>query len=226
MQRATSLAELQAETAALRDSLGIAHIVYHWTNQKGEQFGAGTYSPEWAVHYVQQNYIRVDPVVSGCFQRFHPVEWKQLDWTGKPQRKFLDEALDAGVGTQGTSVPIRGPNGQFALFTATSEDKDDSWDSFNRERMRDLILVAHFFNQKALEIRRGTDESSLLRLSPREIDALTMLAIGYSRAQAAEKLSISEHTLRVYIESARSKLGAANTTHAVAKALTLGLILL
>ena len=200
--------------------------MYHWTNQKGEQFGAGTYAPEWAVHYVQQGYIRVDPVVTGCFQRFHPVEWKQLDWTGKAQRKFLDESIDAGVGTQGTSVPIRGPNGQFALFTATSEDNDAHWGAFNRERMRDLILVAHFFNQKALEIRQGTDEANVLRLSPREIDALTMLAIGYSRAQAAEKLTISEHTLRVYIESARSKLGAANTTHAVAKALTLGLILL
>jgi DNA-binding CsgD family transcriptional regulator len=226
LQQATSLAELQAETAKLRDSLGISHVVYHWTNLKGEQFGAGTYSPEWAVHYVRQGYIRVDPVISGCFQRFHPVEWKQLDWTGKPQRSFLDEAIDAGVGTQGVSVPIRGPNGQFALFTTTTEDSDESWAKFNRERLRDLILVAHFFNQKALEIRHGTDHTRLLRLSPREIDALTMLAIGYGRAQAADKLSISEHTLRVYIESARSKLGAANTTHAVAKALTLGLILL
>jgi DNA-binding CsgD family transcriptional regulator len=164
-------------------------------------------------------------VVTGCFQRFHPVEWKQLDWTGKAQKSFLAEALDAGVGTQGISVPIRGPNGQFALFTATSEDDDACWEAFSRERMRDLILVAHFFNQKALEIRQGTDHASLLKLSPREIDALTMLAIGYNRAQAADRLSISEHTLRVYIESARSKLGAANTTHAVAKALILGLII-
>ena len=226
LQQATSLAELQAETAALRDTLGIAHVVYHWTNLKGEQFGAGTYAPEWAVHYVQQGYIRVDPVISGCFQRFHPVEWKRLDWSGKAQRKFLDESIDAGVGTQGISVPIRGPNGQFALFTTTAEDSDDGWEVFNRERMRDLILIGHFFNQKALEIRQGTDQASLMRLSPREIDALTMLATGYNRAQAADKLSISEHTLRVYIESARSKLGAANTTHAVAKALVLGLILL
>lgn len=53
---------------------------------------------------------------------------------------------------------------------------------------------------------------------------MTMLAIGLSRAQAADKLSISEHTLRVYVESARFKLGALNTTHAVARALSRGLI--
>ncbi len=44
--------------------------------------------------------------------------------------------------------------------------------------------------------------------------------------QVAEMLSISEHTLRVYIESARFKLGATNTTHAVAKAITEGLIVI
>ena len=79
-------------------------------------------------------------------------------------------------------------------------------------------------NQKALVLERGSDDTETPSLSPRETDALTMLALGYSRAQAADSLSISEHTLRVYIESARFKLTAMNTTHAVAKALTRGLL--
>jgi DNA-binding CsgD family transcriptional regulator len=54
---------------------------------------------------------------------------------------------------------------------------------------------------------------------------MTLIAIGYNRAQVADTLSISEHTLRVYIESARFKLGALNTTHAVARALSRGLII-
>ena len=53
---------------------------------------------------------------------------------------------------------------------------------------------------------------------------MTLLAMGYSRAQVANSLSISEHTLRDYIESARLKLGALNTTHAVARAISRGLI--
>ena len=53
---------------------------------------------------------------------------------------------------------------------------------------------------------------------------MTFLALGHSRAQVAEMLEISEHTLRAYIESARAKLGAQNTTHAVARALSRGLI--
>ena len=39
-------------------------------------------------------------------------------------------------------------------------------------------------------------------------------------------LSISEHTLRAYIESARFKLGSLNATHAVAHALSEGLIVI
>ena len=53
---------------------------------------------------------------------------------------------------------------------------------------------------------------------------MTFLAMGYSRAQVGNTLSISEHTLRAYIESARFKLGALNTTHAVARAMAHGLI--
>jgi DNA-binding CsgD family transcriptional regulator len=63
-------------------------------------------------------------------------------------------------------------------------------------------------------------------LSPRENETLTFLALEYSRAQVAHTLCISENTLRVYIESARYKLGAANTTHAVSLAVSRGLILL
>ena len=121
-------------------------------------------------------------------------------------------------------MTIRGPHGQFALFTACSRASDKTWENYSRSHVSDLILVAHFINQKALEIDNGTDVQKSASLSPREIDTLSLLAMGYSRAQAAESLSISEHTLRVYIESARFKLGAQNTTHAVARAISHGLI--
>ena len=89
---------------------------------------------------------------------------------------------------------------------------------------RDLLLIAHYYNRKALEFEPGRLPGTSRALTPREVDAMTLLALGYSRAQVADSLSISENTLRVYIESARSKLGALNTTHAVARAMSRGLI--
>jgi LuxR family transcriptional regulator, quorum-sensing system regulator RaiR len=76
-----------------------------------------------------------------------------------------------------------------------------------------------------LKIERGTDKLADQPLSPRELDVLTLIGMGKSRGHAADRLSISEHTLRVYIESARFKLGAANTTHAVALAMARGKII-
>ncbi|NNL19201.1 MAG: LuxR family transcriptional regulator [Boseongicola sp.] len=226
MQKVQSHEELIDQVVALRDTFDVEHVVYHSVNSTGEQYAALTYSPDWVQHYLNEDYARIDPVVQACYQRFHPIDWKRLDWTNKNVRKFHGEALDSGIGNQGFSVPIRGPSGQFALFTVSGNSTDEQWASYTEEHVRDLILVSHFVNQKALEIERGTDKVKVVSLSPRETDALTMLAMGYNRAQAADSLSISEHTLRVYIESARFKLSAMNTTHAVASALSQGLLII
>lgn len=224
LERAQGLEALQATIIALRDHFHVDHMVYHWVSSNGEQFGCGTYSDIWVQRYVDLDYLRIDPVITGCYQRFHPVDWKRLDWSSKPARTFQAEAIAHGVGNQGFSVPIRGPIGQFALFTASHNCDDEEWARFTEANRRDLILIAHEFNEKALELQPGRNPEPSRALSPREIDAMTLIAMGYSRAQVAETLSISEHTLRVYIESARSKLGALNTTHAVARALSRGLI--
>jgi DNA-binding CsgD family transcriptional regulator len=135
------------------------------------------------------------------------------------------DALDYGLGNQGYSVPIRGPQGQFALFTVNADTDDESWADFIAGSGRDLVIFAHEFNRKALEFERGEDGPHAPLLSPRELAAMRLLALEMNRAQAAAELGISEHTLRVYIESARHKLGALNTTHAVARALSSGLII-
>lgn len=219
-----SLEGLQQATLDLRDLYGLDHVVYHWVDSAGEQYGCGTYSDDWVQRYLDQGYLRIDPVIQGCYQRFHPVDWKRLDWTSKAAREFRRESIDYGVAGQGYSVPVRGPNGQFALFTVSRDCDDVTWKDFTDAHACDLILVAHYFNRKALEFEPGRTPEAAPALSPRERDAMTMLAMGYSRAQVADTLEISEHTLRVYIESARFKLGASNTTHAVARALSRGMI--
>lgn len=224
LEKANTLDGMQSVSEALKDYYDVDHIVYHWVDSAGDQYGCGTYSDEWRDKYLDENYLRIDPVIQGCYQRFHPVDWKQLDWSSRAAREFRKVAAEYGVGNQGYSIPIRGPNGQFALFTTNHSCDDDAWIAFTEKNRRDLILIAHYFNEKALEFEPDRQPEQSQALSPREVDAMTLLAIGYNRAQVAKTLSISEHTLRVYIESARFKLGALNTTHAVARAMSRGLI--
>jgi DNA-binding CsgD family transcriptional regulator len=224
VQNAGDVRDLQRATEYLREYYGVAHIVYHWVNAIGERFGAGTYSQEWVDRYVEKDYLRMDPVILGCLQRFNPVDWKELDWSSRASRAFLRESIEFGVGNQGLTIPVRGPAGQFALFTASDNCDDHTWAKFIDANMRDLMILAHEFNKKALEFESGGDSAPAPALSPRELAAMTYLAKGMNRAQAAREMEISEHTLRVYIEAARHKLGAINTTHAVARALSRGLI--
>jgi DNA-binding NarL/FixJ family response regulator len=101
---------------------------------------------------------------------------------------------------------------------------DPEWDAFTAANQRDLIVIAHFLNAKALQFEKGRTPDAVRPLSPREVDALSFLAIGYSRSQEADLLAISELTLRAYIESAWRNLGVLNLVHAVSRALSEGLI--
>lgn len=226
LEAADSLSDLQDIVVGLRDSLGVDHIVYHWVSADGEQYGCGTYDPVWVQRYVDQDYLRIDPVVIACFQRYHPVDWRRLDWSSRVAKAFRKDALAHGVGNQGYSIPIHGPGGQFALLTLSHSASDEDWDALVAAHQREIILIAHFLNRKALEIATSRVPRPSKMLSPREVDVLTYLAMGYARGQVAEMLAISEHTLRAYVESARLKLNAQNTISAVTQALLQGHIVI
>lgn len=170
-----------------------------------------------------RDYAKIDPVLTGCLRRFSYFNWKDLNWSSKPSQNLLCEAIKNGVGKQGLSLPIHGPFGQSAIFTLNHNDTDKAWETFVRNQASNILLTGHHINRKALELI-FKPKVHCTDLSRRESEALEMLALGYNRSRAAEALSISEHTLRVYLENARHKLGAITTVQAVAKAASQGLI--
>lgn len=63
-----------------------------------------------------------------------------------------------------------------------------------------------------------------MMLTPRERECLTWAARGKTAEECALILGRSPETGRIHLKHAIRKMNAANTTHAVAKALCLGLI--
>jgi DNA-binding CsgD family transcriptional regulator len=216
-----SLENLVLSTASLFE---VDHATYHSISIGSDIFALSTYSNDWLDYYVNESLGGSDPVVLSAFQKFEPYEWKTLDWSSKSARQLLMDASEAGVGSQGISFPIRGPNGEQALFTINHTTTDAKWARFVERERYNMVLVAHYIHENTRRVLSRHGGPMTIKLSPREVDSLTLLGLGQNRAHVAEALSISEHTLRVYIESSRIKLGANNTTHAVAKAMSQGLI--
>ena len=224
IEKAQSLGEIGAVLAQFQTLIEVAHVNYSWLDHSDGIIGCSTLPEAWLARYAAQRYHRIDPVVLGCYTAFYPVDWRDLDWSSRVASAFRKDALAHGVGPQGFSIPVRGPSGQYAVFSVYSACDDAEWSRFTRKMSRDLILVAHYVNRRALALETSFEPLPEQPLSAREAQALSLLAEGHSRAHVAQMLDISEHTLRVYIEGARDKLQAQNTTHAVARAIAIGLI--
>lgn len=185
---------------------------------------ASTYSKEWVDRYLACDYQHIDPVIKLTRQRLLPLDWAKTDRSTKVVRDFFAEARECGVGNQGLSIPIRGPNREAALFTVTSDIPDVDWDDFKRRIVSYLQIVGYEYHKAMIEAEFGDSDASPVRLSPREREMLAWAAIGKTTWETSIILGISEATANFYIAGAISKLNCVNKTHAVAKALRSGLI--
>ena len=61
-------------------------------------------------------------------------------------------------------------------------------------------------------------------LTPREIEVLRHIAEGNRNKEIADRLSISEETVKVHVKHIMDKLGASDRTEAVAVAIRRGII--
>ena len=61
-------------------------------------------------------------------------------------------------------------------------------------------------------------------LSDRELGILELLADGLTTAEAADRLSLSQHTVRSHVKTALGKLGARNREQAIAIAIRDGVL--
>jgi DNA-binding NarL/FixJ family response regulator len=68
--------------------------------------------------------------------------------------------------------------------------------------------------------------SSAEALTPREQEVLALLAEGLPNKTIADRLHVSEHTIKFHVNAILAKLGAQSRTEAVVRATRLGLLLL
>jgi len=84
-----------------------------------------------------------------------------------------------------------------------------------------LSLVSKAIHDAMLRIERPSRSASL---TEREREVLRWTAVGKTSTEVAQILTISENTIKFHIKNATHKLGTANKTAAVVKAVLMGLL--
>ncbi len=179
-----------------------------------------TYPVEWQEEYRRSFAEQKDPVLIAGLTEIVPFDWKRLKARLPESDLLFGMAREYGVGRQGLTIPIRGYSGARALFTVTGDYNDREWQDIRKEYMRDFVILANFFHKRV----GGEKPEDKPELSDREKDILQFCAVGLTACQIAENLDITVSTVKYFLNQIRQKMNVLNTTHAVAKAINVGLI--
>lgn len=225
---ATNVDELFGVLRGLRDESGLAHLVYHATFvpafDKTNALLMPTYDEAWVRWYVARDYFSIDPVLRAGRTGFLPIDWMTVDRSSKEARHFFAEAESYGVGRHGFTLPIRGPAGERALFTITTDATDEHWHRWRSAHLRDFHLLAHYFHDRAMRLGELRPADFMRPLSQRERQCLERLMRGQAPGQVADALNLSVSAVHAYLRGARQKLECATIEQAIVKALRLDII--
>jgi len=189
----------------------------------------GNYPESWVRHYFENEYIRIDPVISHCQDHAVPLIWQDavdrtrrlLDPTAQRVRQMFGEASEFGL-CAGLSIPLHGPGVSWGLMSYASRQLR------SRQLQRllpDLHVLAHYVHEAArrflLDRPGPVDVPALTR---RERECLTWAAEGKTSWEIGQMLKISERTTIFHLQNAIHKLGVSGRQAAVARAVSYGLI--
>jgi LuxR family quorum sensing-dependent transcriptional regulator len=198
---------------------GIQHFIATDLSLKGQRFEelviASRWPAEFFMLYVDNDYVRFDPLIRRSMQSHMPFEW-QADAYGSDGDPHVVEimrrAADCGM-KQGYLVPIHGPKGYEGCVSMAANALDLS---AHAKSAVHLMALYAFDRMRTL---RGKLPDKKLLLTAREREVLAWVAAGKSAAQISQALKISKRTVDEHSQTAARKLGAANRTQAVAIAM-------
>lgn len=227
LQKAVSVEDLHRCGSSIMAAYGFEHFIYGasipTSYVQPQSFIISGYPQGWRDHYIASNYQRIDPTVQHCAQRITPINWTEIDTSNTPAAKMMQESRDFGLAS-GFSLPVHGTGGEFAMLSlASSESPEMSRESIENA-LGDTHLLAAHFHEAARRIVRLVTIPPAGTLSEREKECLLWSAEGKTAWEISQILGISERTVVFHLQRTTEKLSVANRQHAVARAITLGLI--
>lgn len=203
-----------------------AYLIIHSPLGPQEHLYLGTYPQDWSEHYFERDYVHVDPVMAAAGNGVIPFTWHALR-QGQPRGaraiRMLDEAGDFGL-RNGITVPIHGPGKALATLNVASDVSAPEFKEMWTERRHALHLIALYAHEAIVRQTFSDAGGWQPHLSPRERECLAWASRGKTSWETSRVLGLSETTVLHYLNTAAIKLNVHSKTHAVVKAMLLGLI--
>ncbi len=222
---------LHTATKKIVNQLGYEHFIYgvqvNTSLTRPYQFVFSGYPNAWRDRYIEAGYQAIDPTVTHCIKqrRVVPIVWEQRHFNSQPLEQMMSEARDFGLGG-GVTLSIQGGHGEAAMLSlATPTNPDDARrDVFGT--LGHAQLLACYLHEAIQRIVLSKHTAPLRRptLTEREKECLTWAAEGKTAWEIANIIHIAERTAVFHLQNATRKMGVATRQHAVARALTLGLV--
>ena len=178
-------------------------------------------APDWEHHYQAQGLAQADPVLNHCLEHTTPVRFHDLERQGltPAQRTMMNQARDfqqhLGVG-----IPVHGPRQSLSILAFYHQGDRDGREA--AERHLPLLTMAAGYAHEQLA-RLANPPPAPTQLTARESECLLWTAQGKTAWEIAAILNLSERTVKFHLNNVMRKLGVHSRTHAVAKAVSLGL---
>lgn len=233
LARAPDRDTLLQNTMSLVKHLGFNHFVYalridlSFTRPQHLLFSG--YPQEWVDHYVAQNYFDCDPVLSAATRSPLPVMWDAMASQGAcskadtRQHRMWDEAAQHGL-THGITLSVRGERGFSGVFSLARASALEKTRASLIHLAGSIQLLAGIVHSAIARIELPSLVPEVcVELTERERQCLRWSADGKTAWEISQILNISERTAIFHINNSVTKLGAVNKTHAIARALSLGL---
>ncbi len=181
---------------------------------------ASSFQPDFIRKYEMFRPFRTAPMFARLRTSTAPFAWRLDDAATRPTdgAPEADQLFSLQLLTSGVVVPLHTPEGirATAIYAGGREPLPDA--EFAALTLSTVVAY------DALCQLRQEPQPPMAKLSDREIQVLGWAANGKTSVEIATILSLSDHTVNSYLNSAMRKMDCVNRTQLVAKALRLRLI--
>ncbi|ACM20771.1 sensor helix-turn-helix transcriptional regulator, LuxR family, autoind_bind domain-containing [Geotalea daltonii FRC-32] len=177
-----------------------------------------SYPEEWLITYKRKNFCQVDPIAKENFSNFELQFWEDTYKKWNPPKEFISAARDFNL-YNGIACGVRNlKSTEGSLFSVAGKLENHPREKFIIEN-----LTPHLHTAFTTYLSK-TKAPVNFELSKREIEVLNWVKKGKSSWDISVILAISVRTVKFHVENIMVKLNAVSRTHAVAIALSAGVI--